>query len=135
VTVLLDGNILIALTLTGHVQHETTASWMAARTERFATTPITQGTLLRTVIRLGATAGEAVELLEQLTGSAAHEFWPDDLPYSRRVLEQVGGHADVTDAYLAASAAQRRGRVATIDRRFASRYPDVVELVVEAQAK
>ena len=81
------------------------------------------------MIRLGASSDEAIELLEQLTASRLHVFWVDDLAYSRQVLEQVTGHAAVTDAYLAALARKHGGRVATLDRRFAVLYPDVVDAI------
>ncbi len=128
-TALLDGNVLIALTLSEHTLHAPALRWLASRDEPFATTPITQGTLLRTMIRLGASSDEAIELLEQLTASRLHVFWFDDLAYSRQVLEQVSGHAAVTDAYLAALARKHGGRVATLDRRFAVLYPDAVDAI------
>jgi len=129
VTALLDGNVLIAVTLKEHTHHAPALRWLAGRVEPFATTPITQGTLLRTMIRLGASPTEAIELLEQLTASRMHVFWVDDLAYSRQVLEQVTGHAAVTDSYLASLARNHGGRVATLDRRFARLYPDVVDAI------
>ncbi len=42
-TVLLDGNVLVALTVDSHVHHEPSARWLAAMSGTFATTPITQG--------------------------------------------------------------------------------------------
>ena len=128
-TALLDGNVLIAVTLSDHTHHATALRWLAGRVEPFATTPITQGTHVRTMIRLGASASEAIELLEQVTASRLHEFWVDDLPYSRQMLGQVIGHAAVTDAYLASQARNHGGQVATLDRRFAMLYPDVVEAI------
>ena len=125
----MDGNVLIALTLSEHSHHTPALRWLASCVESFATTPITQGTLLRTMIRLGASSNEAIELLEQLTASRLHEFWADDLPYSRQILEQVSDHAAVTDAYLASLARIHGGRVATLDRRFAALYPDVVDAI------
>ncbi len=128
-TALLDGNVLIAVTLSEHTHHATALRWLASRVEPFATTPMTQGTLLRTMIRLGASPNEAIELLEQLTTSRLHVFWVDDLAYSRQMLEQVTGHAAVTDAYLASLARHQGGRVATLDRRFAALYPDIVDAI------
>ena len=48
-----------------------------------------------------ATAAESVDLMTAVTGSARQVFWPDDVPV----------------------------RVATIDRRFAVLYPDVVDAI------
>jgi len=56
-------------------------------------------------------------------------FWADTEPDSRSVLAEVTGHADVTDAYLAALARQHAGRLATFDRRLARMHPDVADLI------
>lgn len=59
-------------------------------------------------------------MLKALNG---HEFWPDDISLcdsekvdSQRMLDS----AQVTDAYLLALAAARRGQLATFDRRLVS---------------
>ena len=128
-TVLVDGNVLIAVTISSHVHHRCAAQWLARLDAPFATTPITQGTLLRSAIRLGATATEAAELLESLMQEQRHVFWADTEPHTRSVLAEVTGHADVTDAYLAALARQHDGRLATFDRRLGRMHPDVADLI------
>ena len=128
-TFLLDGSVLIAAVIANHVHHDAAVGWMGGLSMPFATTPITQGTLVRSAIRLGAAPTEAVELLESLTQSSRHVFWADTETYTRSVLAKVVGHADVTDAYLAALARHHAGRLATLDRRLAVLYPDVVDLV------
>jgi uncharacterized protein len=128
-TVLLDGNVLIAVTFSSHVHHPIAARLLSDITTAHATSPITQGTLLRSAIRLGATPSEAVELLESLTMSAHHVFWADTEPYTRFVLRGVAGHADVTNAYLAALARHHDGRLATFDRRLGTLHPDVVDVI------
>lgn len=52
-------------------------------------------------------------------------------PTSRRPcdLTHVVGHRHVTDAYLAALAASRGGRLATFDQALAASVPDLVELI------
>jgi toxin-antitoxin system PIN domain toxin len=130
VTALLDGNVLIALTVEDHVHHQPAEDWMAAQPDRlFATTPITQGTLLRLLIRNGIAADDAIELLEATTVHPNHRFWTDDVPYDSAVVSGVIGHRQVTDAYLAAQARLRTGRLATFDAGLAAAHPDVVELI------
>jgi toxin-antitoxin system PIN domain toxin len=126
---LLDGNMLIAISLSGHVHHQPAATWLGNHPGSYVTTPITQGTLLRTVIRLGATATEALEVLESLTQTGRHVFWPDTEPFTRSVLTDVTGHADVTDAYLAALARTHGARLVTLDSRLGERHQDVVEVI------
>lgn len=128
-TILLDGSVLIALTFSTHVHHEASRAWLTTVSEPLATTPITQGTLLRTAVRLGASTAEAFDLLLSLTTSNRHVFWPDDLPYSWAILERVVGHADVTDAYLVSMARDQASRLATLDRRLAALYPALVDVV------
>jgi toxin-antitoxin system PIN domain toxin len=126
VTLLLDGNVLVALTVVEHVHHDAAASWFASTSESFATTPITQGTLLRFLVRSGTTSADAMVVLERLLQHARHEFWPDADPYHVAMLRGVVGHRQITDAYLVASARARGGRLATFDRGIAAAYADAV---------
>jgi toxin-antitoxin system PIN domain toxin len=129
VTVLLDGNVLVALAVGDHVHHRTVVKWFLSWDEPFATTPITQGTLLRLALREGLDPQTAMELLTGVTAHQRHVFWPDDLPYTTATLQGVVGHRQVTDAYLVTLARNQRGRVATFDRGLASWSPDVVQLI------
>ena len=128
-TTLLDANVLIALTDDRHVHHDAAQSWFAAGDRCFATSPSTEGTLVRHVLRRGATAVEARELLVRLGGMSGHEFWADAIGYADVDLHGVIGHRQVTDAYLASSARVRGGRVATFDRGLAVLHADVTELL------
>ena len=51
-THLLDGNVLVALVVGDHVHHERTVQWFGPG-RAFATCPITQGTLVRFLVREG----------------------------------------------------------------------------------
>lgn len=124
-TDLLDANVLIALTVAGHVHHELAEQWFVSETETFATCPITQGALLRTWLRAGATSADAVSVLGAVTASERHEFWSDDQPYTEVDVRGVVGHRQVTDAYLAALARARGGRLVTLDRALTALHPDV----------
>jgi uncharacterized protein len=131
VTVLLDGNVLVALAVTDHVHHEHAARWFAAETSatEFATTPITQGTLVRFLVRNGVKAGDALAVLDGYTTHPRHEFWPDDRAYDASALRGVIGHRQVTDGYLAALARHRRGSLATLDTGLAVAHADAVQLI------
>ena len=123
---LLDGNVLVALVSSTHVHHLAAQAWFAAGNQPFATCPITQGTLLRLLMRLGdVPADTAVAVLAGVTGHARHRFWPDLLGYADISWRGVLGHRQVTDAYLAALARHHRGRLVTFDTGLAALHADV----------
>lgn len=129
-TTLFDSNVLIALTVADHVHHVQAEQWLARQPiQEFATTPITQGTLLRHLIRNAVPAVSALELLALTTADARHTFWADDVPYDSATLRGVVGHRQVTDAYLATMARRRQGRIATFDAGFAASHSDIAELI------
>lgn len=128
-TVLLDSNVLIALVVEDHVHHDVAEGWFAALVGTFATCPITQGAAVRLVLRHGGTAEQAIRVLEEVTSQEAHRFWEDDLSYGDVGMTGVIGHRQVTDAYLAALARRRGGRLATFDGGMAALHPDVAALV------
>lgn len=128
-TVLLDSNVLIALVVVDHVHHDAAEAWFAGLDGRFATCPITQGALIRLMIRHGASADQARHVLATVTAAEAHDLWPDDLGYDEVAMTGVVGHRQVTDAYLAALARHRQGQVATLDQGLAALHPDVATLV------
>ena len=47
----------------------------------FATCPITQGNPMRLLIREGQAAESARSVLQEITSSPQHEFWPDNASY------------------------------------------------------
>lgn len=126
---LLDANLLIALVVDDHVHHEAAELWSAARAAPFATCPSTQGSLVRFLVREGASGEEARRFLSEIVADDRHRFWPDDLSYEGVDLGAVVGHRQVTDAYLASLARAHAGRLATLDRGLAAIHPDVAELV------
>lgn len=128
-TVLLDANVLIALLVADHVHHDAAESWLSVGGFDFATCPITEGSLVRLLVREGQSAAAAASLLSALFDHPRHAFWPDDVAYRQVDLGNVHGHRQVTDAYLASLARFREGRLATFDRGLAVTYPDVVDLV------
>jgi len=128
-SVLLDGNVLSALSIKGHVHSEAARQWMVDGKHRFASCPITQGTLVRAWLRAGGSAESAKRALTALLGHPRHEFWVDNLSYPEVPLGGVVGHRQVTDAYLAHLARTRGGRLATLDRGSAAAHDDVATLI------
>ncbi len=123
---LLDGNVLVALIDEAHVHHAPARQWFSHLSGGFATCPITQGTLMRLVMRLGGHGVEqALALLGVVTAHARHHFWPDVLPYDAVRWHGVMGHRQVTDAYLAALARHHGGRLASFDKGLVALHPDV----------
>jgi toxin-antitoxin system PIN domain toxin len=128
-TVLLDSSLLMAAAFEDHVHSGAADRWLEELEEQYATCPITQGALIRLALQTERTVADALDLLEQITSSDRHEFWPDEVAYAEVQFDGVIGHRQVTDAYLAQLARSRKGRVATLDRGFAALHKDVADLV------
>jgi toxin-antitoxin system PIN domain toxin len=128
-TVLLDANVLIALLVANHVHHESAEQWFADSTDNFATCPVTQGSLVRLLIRDGQSAETARNVVRNMSAHPRHEFWPDDLSYSDVPTTGIVGHRQVMDAYLAHITRVRRCRLATFDEGMAKLHHDVVDLI------
>ena len=128
-TILLDANVLIALLVDDHVHHQAAENWFVGMAGNFATCPITQGSLMRLVIREGQSAAAARAFLNGTAADSRHEFWADDIPYTDVPTQGIVGHRQVTDAYLAHLARARGSRLATFDQALAKLHHDVTELV------
>lgn len=128
-TVLLDANVLIALVVDDHVHHDAAEVWLADHDGRFATCPITEGSLIRLLIREGQTADTARTVVSAVASDERHEFWPDQISYPDVPLAGVIGHRQVTDAYLAQLARINEGRLATFDQGLARLHNDVARLI------
>jgi toxin-antitoxin system PIN domain toxin len=126
---LADGNVLVALVVAEHVHHDAALAWFEDAEPDLATCPITEGTLLRFLIRNGKPAPESIAALDALRAQPWHCFWPDDIPYAAAQLGGVIGHRQVTDAYLVALARHHGGAVATLDRGLAALHGKVVHLI------
>jgi toxin-antitoxin system PIN domain toxin len=129
VTVLPDANVLIALLVDDHVHHAAAETWFVSLSGNFATCPVTQGSLMRLLIREGQPAAAARAILSETTAHARHEFWPDDVPYTDVPVPGIVGHRQVTDAYLAQLARARGSRLATFDQAMVKLHHDVADLV------
>ncbi|HEU0191568.1 MAG TPA: TA system VapC family ribonuclease toxin [Mycobacterium sp.] len=118
-TTLLDANVLIALAVADHVHHASAEKWLSANGQAFATCPMTQGSLLRLLIRQGQTATTAKNLITDIAADPRHEFWPDSVTFAAVEFAGVIGHRQVTDAYLAQLTRTHNGRLATFDKGLA----------------
>lgn len=128
---LLDGNVLVALADSEHVHHSPAKRWFVDCQAPFATCPITQGTLLRMLMRGEAVPSieAAAQVLAGFTAHPRHRFWADDVSYADIAWQGVLGHRQVTDAYLAALARRNVGKLVTFDRGLATLHADVGVLV------
>lgn len=97
-----------------------------------ATCPITQGSVMRLLIREGQSAATARAVLSAATAAPRHEFWPDDIEYASVPGHGIIGHRQVTDAYLAQLARARGARLATFDQALAKLHDDVADLVPDS---
>ena len=132
-TRLLDGNVLVALVLDSHVHHRRARRWFERSRFRFATTLLTEGTLLRVHLSLALdpSAEAAWATLARLRAHPRHQFWEDSVPWARIPHLGLQGAKQVTDARLAELARRHRGRVATFDAGFHAFQPDATELLPE----
>jgi toxin-antitoxin system PIN domain toxin len=128
-TALLDANVLIALVVAEHVHHDAAADWMSTSDEAFATCPITQGSLVRFLLRAGQPAAAARDVVSSVEAARRHEFWFDDVSFADVEFGGVVGHRQVTDAYLAQLARSRNGQLATLDSGLAHLHSDIAVLI------
>ena len=127
---LLDSNVVIALTDEAHEHHKVVEAWLTS-VAQVATCPITEGALVRYMVRKALPVTAIKLILSDLAKYPGHEFWPDAIPYAAADLSQVIGHRQVTDAYLVALVRHHgpTARLATLDEGLAGLYPDAVTLV------
>ena len=125
---LLNANALIALVIAEHEHHGRVTAWVT-QVDKVALCPITEGAMVRYLIRVGETAATASQLLNTLRESPRVDFWPDSISYTEAALEHVTGHRQVTDAYLASLAASHQARLATLDVAMATALSATVDLI------
>lgn len=128
-TVLLDSNVLIALVVSDHVHHEAAVEWFSSSDAAFATCPITQGSMVRFLMRADYAALDARNVVGAIEAVDRHQFWPDRVSFVDVELNGVIGHRQVTDAYLAQLARINHGELATFDTGLAHLHRDVAVLV------
>lgn len=128
-TTLLDANVLIALVIDDHVHHAHAETWLLQSETKFATCPLTQGSLMRLMLREGQPAETARSVLQEVSRNPRHEFWSDNASYCDIPVTGIVGHRQVTDAYLAHLARSYLARLATFNQALAKLHPDVADLI------
>lgn len=128
-TFLLDANVLIALTVSEHRHHAAAHEWLAGA-RRIAVCPITEGALVRFLLREGDSAFIAQRVITAIHELPLCEFWPDTLSYRAVDLAGVYGHRQVTDSYLVSLVAARvAAQLVTFDRALAARHATLCHLL------
>lgn len=118
-----DVNVLVALLHPGHIHHSTAQGWFS-KSERFATTAITESGFLRLALNpsvMGSRirAADALTSLRSLRMDPRAEFLPDDSTLTNAQIDLVGlvGHKQVTDLHLVNLAASHHARLVTLDTK------------------
>ena len=129
-TYLLDGNVLVAMAVRGHVHRDRCLRWFRG-IGSFATCPVTEGTLLRVhmVMALDQSAAAAWRTLQAFRAHPRHHFWSDSFSHAEIDPIRLTGHRQVTDAWLARLALMNGGRLATLDESLAVLWPDATFLI------
>ena len=129
---LLDGNVLVAMSLNGHPHHDRVHSWLKTiRKDTFASCPVTEETLLRLHIQQAndKTAEAAWKVLEDLRNHPKHVFWPENFSYTEISHTRLTGHRQITDAWLAELAKRNEGKLATLDEPLSALWPNSTLLI------
>ena len=133
-TRLLDVNLLMALLWENHEHHTQARSWFKS-VSAFATCPVVQLGFARVsshpLLGYGLTPELAFGVLRQFIADPRHEFIPDDLSCTDRVVrtELMTGANQITDRYLVALARQHGFSLATLDQPLAKSFADEPGLV------
>ena len=129
-TYLLDGNVLVAMAIWDHVHRARCLRWFRG-IGRFATCPVTEGTLLRVHMMMAAdgSAAAAWRTLEAYRSHPKHQWWPSGFSYLEIDPTRLTGHRQVTDAWLAELACRNGGKLATLDESLAALWPDATCLI------
>ena len=123
---LLDINVCIALLDPNHVFHEGAHSWRSVNQKHgWASCPLTENGIVR-IMSNPAYSKETrfpitclILRLRMFVSQTNHEFWPDDLSLRSAEIfdpERLHSSGRLTDRYLLALAADRKGRLATFDQ-------------------
>ena len=122
--ILLDVNVLIALTEPGHTHHLTAQKWFESSSKDiWGICPFTEAGFLRIatdpVRGTGRSVAQATAVLRALEGLQGFWYWPVDeswVSLTARFAARISGHKQVTDAYLLGLAIRQEGVLVTFDR-------------------
>jgi toxin-antitoxin system PIN domain toxin len=128
---LLDGNLLIALTIDTHEFHQRSHRWFDSQVESFATCAITEGTLLRVHMKVAqdTSVAAAWSVLEAIHAMPDHLYLDDGFSYREVAFPNISGSQQVTDAWLAELARRHGAQLATLDVALATLHSDVAFLI------
>lgn len=130
---LLDGNVLVAMSLSGHPHHERVHHWLAnlKKSDRIATCPLTEGTLLRLHMRFSndPSSAAAWDMLAAIQKHPQHIFWADNFSYQKVPSDRLTKHAQISDAWLAELARRKKSMAATLDNEFSILHGDAALLI------
>lgn len=125
---LLDANALIALTVIEHEHHDAARTWFT-RAPSVWLCAISEGALVRFLLRLGESSAAAASILAALGEHPKVGFISQAPSYRDVDLTGIRGHQQVTDVYLASLAESADVRLATFDNALAALRPNSVELI------
>lgn len=121
-SVLLDVNVLLALFDPVHRNHTLVRRWFADSDARIATCPLCELGFVRIASHPRYPnpldrPEQALNLLRALHREGRHEFWPDSLSLADAGFAEhpFQSYRETTDRYLLRLAAQRDGRLLTLD--------------------
>lgn len=123
-----DGNLLIAFKHLNHTEHGS-AKRFFSKHAKVVTCPITELNLVRGLMQLGYTGEEADSLLSDFISKHRLRLIAADIS-ATKIKGLCQGHRETTDAYLAQLAVEHDLKVATLDKAFAPKFPNRVELAV-----
>ncbi len=122
---LFDVNVIIALLDPDHVFYERAHAWWGAnRKWGWASCLITENGVIRIMSNLGSsrwahfTPADLILRLRTFVRQTNHESWPDDISLrdsAAFAADRIHGSRRVTDLYLLALAAERKGGLTTFD--------------------
>ena len=125
-TDLADANVLLALHVPSHPFHAPAVEWLES-CDSFATTPMTETTMVRLLTRADVMNGkpiapaDAMAMLCTLKLQPHYAFWPDGEPFDcSRFAYAFTGPGQVTDLHLLDLAVARSGMLATFDTKIAA---------------
>jgi predicted nucleic acid-binding protein len=134
ITWLLDGNVLVALSIPQHGFFERAIRW--AQSERaagasFVLCSITEGTLLRITPNAPGSAEieRAWEVLRSFHSHPDFAFWNEGFSYTEVPCDKLIGVKQITDAWLAQLARRNGCKLATFDGGLVNQHPDVARLI------
>ena len=125
---LLDTDVLIALVVAEHEHHDRAAAWMSG-VQHVALCPVTEGALLRFLVRTGESMPTATAVLTAVRAHPRCVFWADSISYLELDGSTITGHRQLTDTYLAGLARSHGEQLATLDEALAQRHPESCLLV------